>query len=618
MDNMKFGSFIRELRQEKGITQKQLSEILGITGGAVSKWERGLSFPDITLLTSLADYFGVTVAELLEGERGIMSAEENIDETLDIAAVNAQINAARRVREKIAKLLTVISPAVFAVSLLVQCGYIFVLKPHGYEYISDFLFPLINATAVLSAGIFAAITIKSKRINTLIFSVCGVLMLLNILYSKPFILRRSVISVSPDLKYTVTVKINKNNGVATFYRNPKLFLFAKPKENLQSEVSGEIRTVWLENDICSLTWQDFSDNINTFVATYGTRGDTTSYDYVSTALLGDWTTESGKNIKLSTDTKGFTLTTDGKTEFFDYSDCRQYGTTAIVLKRGSTPKYTVALNHDCKIDAETGIIGAGGTVTLFPVDSEKSATYTLFCTTHKGADLTDYTILNIGKGEFAVKNGTLYISCDGKNTVEVPYPSDEIIIDDKLFVISESKTVFVKNENGNQSLVISDNRGKDWYEYKLEENYAAHALQFLDNNIGYMFEICDTAMGTAFGRISKTSDGGKNWNPVFFGIDTPNGPVFKTASEFIFTTENIGFLNMPSASGDTCRLYRTLDGGKTFSLFDIAGDAYDYYTLPEITQSGLEFKASGYTQIPSPEQKTYISHDNGKSWQEKE
>lgn len=110
MDNMKFGSFIRKLRQEKGITQKQLSEILGITGGAVSKWERGLSFPDITLLTSLADYFGVTVAELLEGEHGIMSAEENIDETLDIAAVNAQINAARRVREKIAKLLTVISP----------------------------------------------------------------------------------------------------------------------------------------------------------------------------------------------------------------------------------------------------------------------------------------------------------------------------------------------------------------------------------------------------------------------------------------------------------------------------------------------------------------------------
>lgn len=92
-----------------------------------------------------------------------MSAEENIDKTLDIAAVNAQINAARRVRKKTAKLLTVISPAVFAVSLLLQYGYIFVLKPHGYEYISDFLFSLINAIAVLFAGIFAAITIKSKK-----------------------------------------------------------------------------------------------------------------------------------------------------------------------------------------------------------------------------------------------------------------------------------------------------------------------------------------------------------------------------------------------------------------------------------------------------------------------
>jgi transcriptional regulator with XRE-family HTH domain len=61
--------FIHELRKEKGMTQKQLAEKLNITDKAVSKWERGLGCPDISLLSSLADILGVTVTELLNGER---------------------------------------------------------------------------------------------------------------------------------------------------------------------------------------------------------------------------------------------------------------------------------------------------------------------------------------------------------------------------------------------------------------------------------------------------------------------------------------------------------------------------------------------------------------------
>ena len=68
MENQKIGAFICEARKAKGLTQKQLSEALGVTDKAVSKWERGVSCPDISLLTPLAGVLGVTVTELLAGE----------------------------------------------------------------------------------------------------------------------------------------------------------------------------------------------------------------------------------------------------------------------------------------------------------------------------------------------------------------------------------------------------------------------------------------------------------------------------------------------------------------------------------------------------------------------
>lgn len=69
MEENRIGPFIRDLRQEKDMTQQQLADRLGITDKAVSKWERCVSYPDITLLRELADVLGVSVTELLAGER---------------------------------------------------------------------------------------------------------------------------------------------------------------------------------------------------------------------------------------------------------------------------------------------------------------------------------------------------------------------------------------------------------------------------------------------------------------------------------------------------------------------------------------------------------------------
>lgn len=77
------GSRIGEYRKVKGATQDQLAEHMGVSSQAVSKWENDLSCPDITILPRLADYFNITIDELLRGGNSpvvqVISAGERKD-----------------------------------------------------------------------------------------------------------------------------------------------------------------------------------------------------------------------------------------------------------------------------------------------------------------------------------------------------------------------------------------------------------------------------------------------------------------------------------------------------------------------------------------------------------
>jgi len=68
IDKEKFGTFLSQLRRERGMTQKDLAERLYVSDKAVSKWERGLSLPDIALLQPMAELFGLSITELLSGQ----------------------------------------------------------------------------------------------------------------------------------------------------------------------------------------------------------------------------------------------------------------------------------------------------------------------------------------------------------------------------------------------------------------------------------------------------------------------------------------------------------------------------------------------------------------------
>lgn len=69
MENGEMGPFIRQLRKERGMTQRELAAALGVTDKAVSKWELGTSLPDVALLLPLSERLGVSATELLAGVR---------------------------------------------------------------------------------------------------------------------------------------------------------------------------------------------------------------------------------------------------------------------------------------------------------------------------------------------------------------------------------------------------------------------------------------------------------------------------------------------------------------------------------------------------------------------
>lgn len=88
MNNKKIGNYICTLRKKKNLTQKELADQLGVTDKAVSKWERGAGYPDISMLKPLSDVLGTTVNELLEGEnleQGEAINKESINNALEYA-----------------------------------------------------------------------------------------------------------------------------------------------------------------------------------------------------------------------------------------------------------------------------------------------------------------------------------------------------------------------------------------------------------------------------------------------------------------------------------------------------------------------------------------------------
>ena len=84
MTNRSMGETISTLRKEKGMTQKDLADQLGITDKAVSKWERNVAYPDTATIPALAEILGVSVEDLLNAKAAPAPASKGADAILNL------------------------------------------------------------------------------------------------------------------------------------------------------------------------------------------------------------------------------------------------------------------------------------------------------------------------------------------------------------------------------------------------------------------------------------------------------------------------------------------------------------------------------------------------------
>ncbi len=82
MDLVKIGSFLQALRREKGLTQEQLAEQMGVARRTVSRWETGSNMPDLDILIELSDLYAVDLREILNGERKSEQMNEEMKEAV--------------------------------------------------------------------------------------------------------------------------------------------------------------------------------------------------------------------------------------------------------------------------------------------------------------------------------------------------------------------------------------------------------------------------------------------------------------------------------------------------------------------------------------------------------
>ena len=122
MDKEKTGQLISQLRKDKGLTQKQLADALNVTDKAVSKWERGLSFPDISMLEPIAEILDISIMEILAGARQdknetmtLEDASKMIKESVELG--DEQIRHKKEMSRVIIILLVVLSLLLISITL---------------------------------------------------------------------------------------------------------------------------------------------------------------------------------------------------------------------------------------------------------------------------------------------------------------------------------------------------------------------------------------------------------------------------------------------------------------------------------------------------------------------
>ena len=172
MDQAKIGQFLKQLRKEKGITQEEFAEKIGVSGRTVSRWETGSNMPDISLLVDIADFYDVDVREIIEGEKKSEMMNEDIRDTAEKMAVYAEAEKSRLL--KFAQVFGIIGIIAISAATIFACvNY----EPTMSSFVSVLLsFVALIAMMVLTLYVTGALRkiVHNKAVTIVICVIIGV------------------------------------------------------------------------------------------------------------------------------------------------------------------------------------------------------------------------------------------------------------------------------------------------------------------------------------------------------------------------------------------------------------------------------------------------------------
>lgn len=147
MNQPKIGSFLRALRNEKGLTQEQLAEVLGVSNRSISRWENGANLPDLDLLIQIAKYYDVGIEEILNGERTVEVMDKKTEETL--LKVADYTNNEKMVFSKRLSYFFLAGLAAFIVYMILDVKGLTAIQV--YEDIASYMLGLVGGVLVVGA-----------------------------------------------------------------------------------------------------------------------------------------------------------------------------------------------------------------------------------------------------------------------------------------------------------------------------------------------------------------------------------------------------------------------------------------------------------------------------------
>ena len=171
MDLIKIGNFICELRNKKGLTQEELAKKINVTNKAISRWERGVGLPDISLLEPLSNALDVTILELLNGKH--LNGNDEVQKN----DVNIMLNILSKKNKRNYRLFVFLIVLMILILTLAILNFAFNFQGYDNSYFLQLknhfsIIPFVNIISYVQAGNYNSL-LYNLIVNLLIAIVIG-------------------------------------------------------------------------------------------------------------------------------------------------------------------------------------------------------------------------------------------------------------------------------------------------------------------------------------------------------------------------------------------------------------------------------------------------------------